>query len=155
MAPGAARKMSLMESDSAAERARQRDLVRRGYDAISLAYRSDDGDAAASCAEDVTRYAKKDTAATPTCSPKHRNAAPTNPNAAEECACRGPCRRRPVFTCRRQAAGKSMRGCIDFINAAIRAGVFRVAWKLSWPITSSLARVTDSAQDGFMVAHFR
>ena len=40
-----------------AERARQRALVRRGYDAISLAYRSDDGDAAASSAEDVSRYA--------------------------------------------------------------------------------------------------
>ena len=40
-----------------AGRARQRDLVRRGYDAISLAYRSDDGEAAASSAEDVIRYA--------------------------------------------------------------------------------------------------
>ncbi len=38
-------------------RARQRNLVRRGYDAISLAYRSDDGTAAASSAEDVSRYA--------------------------------------------------------------------------------------------------
>jgi SAM-dependent methyltransferase len=46
-----------MEPGDAAERARQRDLVRRGYDAISLAYRSDDGDAAACSAEDVTRYA--------------------------------------------------------------------------------------------------
>jgi SAM-dependent methyltransferase len=46
-----------MESDRVAERARQRALVRRGYDAISLAYRSDDGDAAASSAEDVSRYA--------------------------------------------------------------------------------------------------
>jgi len=46
-----------MESDPVAERARQRALVRRGYDAISLAYRSDDGDAAASSAEDVSRYA--------------------------------------------------------------------------------------------------
>jgi SAM-dependent methyltransferase len=53
----AAGKMAVMESDSSAERARQRDLVRRGYDAISLAYRSDDGEAAASSAEDVTRYA--------------------------------------------------------------------------------------------------
>jgi hypothetical protein len=35
-----------MESDEAAGRARQRDLVRRGYDTISLAYRSDDGAAA-------------------------------------------------------------------------------------------------------------
>ncbi len=46
-----------MESDGSAERARQRDLVRRGYDAISLAYRSDDGDAAGCSAEDVSRYA--------------------------------------------------------------------------------------------------
>src|ERR1017187_3943747 len=46
-----------MESGHVAERARQRTLVRRGYDAISLAYRSDDGDAAASSAEDVSRYA--------------------------------------------------------------------------------------------------
>jgi SAM-dependent methyltransferase len=46
-----------MESDRLAERARRRALVRRGYDAISLAYRSDDGDAAASSAEDVSRYA--------------------------------------------------------------------------------------------------
>ena len=37
-----------MESDEAAGRARQRDLVRRGYDRISLAYRSDDGAAALS-----------------------------------------------------------------------------------------------------------
>jgi SAM-dependent methyltransferase len=44
-------------SDDMAQRARQRDLVRRGYDAISLAYRSDDGAAAASSAEDVSRYA--------------------------------------------------------------------------------------------------
>jgi len=46
-----------MESDQVAERARQRALVRRGYDAISLAYRGDDGDAADSSAEDVSRYA--------------------------------------------------------------------------------------------------
>jgi len=45
------------ESDDAAERARQRDLVRRGYDTISLAYRGDDGAASASSAEDVSRYA--------------------------------------------------------------------------------------------------
>jgi SAM-dependent methyltransferase len=43
------------ESDDAAERARQRDLVRRGYDAISMAYRGDGG--AASASEDVSRYA--------------------------------------------------------------------------------------------------
>jgi SAM-dependent methyltransferase len=47
----------MADSDDAAGRARQRDLVRRGYDAISLAYRSDDGAAAASSAEDLTRYA--------------------------------------------------------------------------------------------------
>jgi ubiquinone/menaquinone biosynthesis C-methylase UbiE len=40
-----------------ADRARQRELVRRGYDAISLAYRSDDGAAAADSAQDVSRYA--------------------------------------------------------------------------------------------------
>ncbi|HUL24442.1 MAG TPA: class I SAM-dependent methyltransferase [Streptosporangiaceae bacterium] len=45
-----------MEADAAA-RARQRQLVRRGYDAISLAYRSDDGEAASSSAEDAGRYA--------------------------------------------------------------------------------------------------
>ena len=47
----------MANSDDMVERARQRDLVRRGYDAISLAYRSDDGAAAASSAEDVSRYA--------------------------------------------------------------------------------------------------
>jgi len=46
-----------METDHVAERARQRALVRRGYDAISLAYRSDDGRPAGSSAEDVGRYA--------------------------------------------------------------------------------------------------
>lgn len=45
-----------VEADDAAGRARQRELVRRGYDAISLAYRSDDGQAASSSAEDVSRY---------------------------------------------------------------------------------------------------
>jgi SAM-dependent methyltransferase len=50
-------KMAVMEHDHVAARARQRALVRRGYDAISLAYRSDAGDAAASSAEDVSRYA--------------------------------------------------------------------------------------------------
>ena len=50
-------KIVVMEHGHVAERARQRALVRRGYDAISLAYRSDDGDAAASSAEDVSRYA--------------------------------------------------------------------------------------------------
>jgi SAM-dependent methyltransferase len=48
--------MAVMESGHVIERARQRALVRRGYDAISLAYRSDDGDAAASSTEDVSRY---------------------------------------------------------------------------------------------------
>jgi SAM-dependent methyltransferase len=46
-----------MEPDDAAERARQRDLVRRGYDAISLAYRSDDDEAVGSSSEDASRYA--------------------------------------------------------------------------------------------------
>ena len=45
-----------MEADGAAERARQRELVRRGYDAISVTYRSDDGAAARSSREDVSRY---------------------------------------------------------------------------------------------------
>jgi SAM-dependent methyltransferase len=44
-----------MESGDEAARARQRDLVRRGYDAISLAYRGDDGQAG-SASEDVHRY---------------------------------------------------------------------------------------------------
>ncbi len=47
----------MADSDDASGRARQRDLVRRGYDDISLAYRSDDGAAAASSADDVSRYA--------------------------------------------------------------------------------------------------
>ena len=46
-----------MEVDDAAARARQRELVRRGYDAISLAYRGDDGGEPPSSAEDVSRYA--------------------------------------------------------------------------------------------------
>jgi len=52
-----------MDPDDAAGRARQRDLVRRGYDAISLAYRGDDGQAPAgpptpaAPGEDVSRYA--------------------------------------------------------------------------------------------------
>ena len=49
--------MAGMHADDAAARAAQRDLVRRGYDAISVAYRGDDGQAAASSAEDVSRYA--------------------------------------------------------------------------------------------------
>ena len=44
-------------ADESAARERQRDVVRRGYDAISHAYRSDDGHAASSSAEDVSRYA--------------------------------------------------------------------------------------------------
>jgi ubiquinone/menaquinone biosynthesis C-methylase UbiE len=43
--------------DDVQARGRQRALVRRGYDAISLAYRSDGGAAAPSSAEDVSRYA--------------------------------------------------------------------------------------------------
>lgn len=46
-----------MDEDGAAKRARQRDLVRRGYDAVSRAYRGDDAGADASTAEDVRRYA--------------------------------------------------------------------------------------------------
>ena len=46
---------SMAESEDAAQRARQRDLVRHGYDTISLAYRSDDGTAATCSAEDVRR----------------------------------------------------------------------------------------------------
>lgn len=46
-----------MDIDDAAVRARQRELVRRGYDAISLVYRSDGGTAAPTSAEDVGRYA--------------------------------------------------------------------------------------------------
>jgi SAM-dependent methyltransferase len=46
-----------VEADDPAVRAAQRDLVRRGYDAISVAYRSDHGQAAGSSAEDVSRYA--------------------------------------------------------------------------------------------------
>jgi SAM-dependent methyltransferase len=46
-----------MGSDDAAGRARQRDLVRRGYDAISLAYRSDDGQPPGTPSEDAGRYA--------------------------------------------------------------------------------------------------
>jgi SAM-dependent methyltransferase len=38
-------------------RRRQRALVRRGYDTISLAYRSDGGEPASSSAEDLSRYA--------------------------------------------------------------------------------------------------
>ncbi len=43
--------------EATALRARQRELVRRGYDSISLAYRSDAGEAAPSSAPDVSRYA--------------------------------------------------------------------------------------------------
>jgi SAM-dependent methyltransferase len=46
-----------MEADDVAARAAQRELVRRGYDAISLTYRSDDGQAASSSSADVSRYA--------------------------------------------------------------------------------------------------
>jgi SAM-dependent methyltransferase len=46
-----------MDPDDLAGRARQRDLVRRGYDSISLAYRGDEGHADAGSAEDVSRYA--------------------------------------------------------------------------------------------------
>jgi hypothetical protein len=45
-----------MDRAGATDRAAQRDLVRRGYDAISMAYRSDSAEAATS-AEDVGQYA--------------------------------------------------------------------------------------------------
>lgn len=45
-----------MDNEEAAARARQRDLVRRGYDAISQAYRGDNGQAGHET-EDVSRYA--------------------------------------------------------------------------------------------------
>jgi SAM-dependent methyltransferase len=46
-----------VRGDDGAVRARQRDLVRRGYDVISRAYRSDDGEPDGSTAEDTSRYA--------------------------------------------------------------------------------------------------
>jgi SAM-dependent methyltransferase len=46
-----------VELDDARMRAAHRDLVRRGYDAVSAAYRSDEGQPAASSGEDVGRYA--------------------------------------------------------------------------------------------------
>src|ERR1017187_9644051 len=46
-----------LQDDEAAARARQRDLVRRGYDAISLAYRSDHSEPDGSTAEAPSRYA--------------------------------------------------------------------------------------------------
>ena len=46
-----------MPVDDGAERARQRDLVRRGYDAVSEAYRDDQGQAGRA-AEDTGRYAE-------------------------------------------------------------------------------------------------
>jgi SAM-dependent methyltransferase len=46
-----------MPAGDAADRARRRDLVRRGYDAISHAYRGDDGGQATGSAEDLSRYA--------------------------------------------------------------------------------------------------
>jgi SAM-dependent methyltransferase len=45
-----------MEAADAAARARQRELVRRGYDVISSAYRSDDGELEPSAGIDVSRY---------------------------------------------------------------------------------------------------
>src|SRR5260370_37052416 len=48
--------MSAVDPDAAA-RSRQRDLVRRGYDQISLAYRSDDGGPDRASGEDTSRYA--------------------------------------------------------------------------------------------------
>jgi ubiquinone/menaquinone biosynthesis C-methylase UbiE len=46
-----------MEADDQVARAANRDLVRRGYDAISLAYRSDDGQPASCSSEHVSLYA--------------------------------------------------------------------------------------------------
>jgi cyclopropane fatty-acyl-phospholipid synthase-like methyltransferase len=46
-----------VEAEGQETPADQRGLVRRGYDAVSLAYRSDDGQPARSSAEDVSRYA--------------------------------------------------------------------------------------------------
>jgi len=46
-----------MQADDAAARAAQRDLVRRGYDEVSFAYRDDDGQPTACSAEHVGRYA--------------------------------------------------------------------------------------------------
>jgi ubiquinone/menaquinone biosynthesis C-methylase UbiE len=45
-----------MRADDDGARAAQRELVRRGYDAISVAYRGDNGQAAHSSAEDLSRY---------------------------------------------------------------------------------------------------
>jgi len=44
------------KAENQADRAAQRDLVRRGYDVISLAYRDDDGQSPGSSAGDVGRY---------------------------------------------------------------------------------------------------
>ena len=46
-----------MPDPDSADRARQRDLVRRGYDAISLAYRDDSGAPARESGERLSRYA--------------------------------------------------------------------------------------------------
>jgi cyclopropane fatty-acyl-phospholipid synthase-like methyltransferase len=46
-----------VDADELVTPAAKRDLVRRGYDAISVAYRSDDGRPARSSSEDVSRYA--------------------------------------------------------------------------------------------------
>src|SRR5260370_30272764 len=48
--------MSAVDPDAAA-RARQRALVRRGYDQISRAYGSDDGEPDRASGEDTSRYA--------------------------------------------------------------------------------------------------
>jgi SAM-dependent methyltransferase len=46
-----------MATEGDAQRAARRDLVRRGYDQISQAYRSDGGDPDSTSAEDTSRYA--------------------------------------------------------------------------------------------------
>jgi SAM-dependent methyltransferase len=57
-APGrqAQRDQAAAQSDGAAARAAQRALVQRGYDAISRAYRTDEGRPAPDSAEDPSRY---------------------------------------------------------------------------------------------------
>jgi SAM-dependent methyltransferase len=54
---GLARHNASVATEDEATRARQRDLVRRGYDQMSLAYRQDDSDADPAAAEDRCRYA--------------------------------------------------------------------------------------------------
>jgi SAM-dependent methyltransferase len=57
LVPGRSGRIHAVRADDDAARARQRELVRRGYDAISWAYRSDEGEPAAASGEDTSRYA--------------------------------------------------------------------------------------------------